>query len=123
MKNQKPIDENFETFVNSFMEAAAFSAEAENLEFTKKAQKLIRAKCEIFYHKASLILEKAAEYELFEDVYSQAGYDFYFTAAGDGVGFWETEWKPYSDQLYEIAEEFKTPNVSVWRKKLYIDFC
>lgn len=44
----------------------------------------------------------------FDDPYTQAGYDFYFTRCGHGVGFWETnDWpEPYSKELTAAAKKF-----------------
>jgi len=44
----------------------------------------------------------------FDDPYEQAGYDFYFTRTGAGVGFWETDdWPdPYGKELNSAAKKF-----------------
>lgn len=43
-----------------------------------------------------------------DDPYESAGYDFYFTRNGHGVGFWETDrWEdPYGKQLTSAARKF-----------------
>jgi hypothetical protein len=43
-----------------------------------------------------------------DDPYERAGYDFYFTRNGAGVGFWETDkWEdPYGKQLTTAAKKF-----------------
>jgi hypothetical protein len=42
------------------------------------------------------------------DIYERAGYDFYYTRVGHGVGFWETDkWEdPYGKELTSAAKKF-----------------
>ena len=43
-----------------------------------------------------------------KDMYERAGYDFYYTRVGHGVGFWETDkWEdPYGKELTSAAKKF-----------------
>jgi len=52
--------------------------------------------------------QAAADQGIFPDVESQAGYDFYQTRVGAGVGFWETDdWpEPYGPKLDAAAKAF-----------------
>lgn len=83
-------------------EVGMSDAELSDAELSDAAKKAIYKDCCAFFDKAwSLLYKDEYAFEL-----EQAGYDFYLTRNGHGVGFWDRGLGQLGDQLTTIAKSF-----------------
>lgn len=120
------IDAMVKGFVNSMFlynpKSDDVQLQVDDFTFKKGELNKIRAEVEKFYILAKQFLDKAVELDLFNNVWEQAGYDFYHTICRYGVGFWESEWEPFSQQLTEICRQFNSCHAEVYYNKINIYF-
>jgi hypothetical protein len=139
----KPVgSKNLDTFTKAFIEAFLMdvnenekqSSEEEredglNLhlvdyelrDIDPRSLKKIIKDCDKFQKDNIEAMEKGGDG--LDDIYERAGYDFYYTRMGHGVGFWETDkWEdPYGKKLTSAAEKFGSIDGYVGDdKKVYV---
>jgi len=109
------------TFTAGYVAAMEFTNEETfpYYEHSPELDEKIKEDCTKFLDKSYRILQKCASYQLFTDVFDQAGMDFYFTRCGHGVGFWESEWylpngSPiFSNYFTKLSEQFGNIDIYV----------
>ena len=83
-------------------------------DFSPEAQKQMEADCILFLQLAGDMIR---DEELPGDrrtIYEQAGYDFWMSRVGHGVGFWEqSDWPKSGKELDKIAKSFKSTDVYI----------
>ena len=114
---------DLETFVEAYLEAAAFLVEDDwigkvsSSDFTKQARARAEKDCAKFIRMAAIALA-GSDME-------QAGHDFWLTRNRHGVGFWDRPrfYGPaFAEQLTMIAKSFGECGMFVSRRKK-INFC
>jgi len=111
------LDPAYTQFIDGFKGATMFSLENldNNLEvdpiFHSTTLKVLEAYCTVFYFENIFDLQKVLESNSID--WFQAGMDFYFTQAGDGVGFWDGDYDIDGDdtianRLTENTKKLKT---------------
>lgn len=125
-----PARDQLDSFTRAYIEAALDSLPDEDKErfesgvsvedIAPTTLKRMVADCQKFQAEVDDVLSTASEHVNFPDIWSQAGYDFYQTRVGAGVGFWETsDWpEPYGPKLDEAAKAFGNVDIYVGDDRL-----
>ena len=119
---------DLEDFVDSYIEAALWSTNDESDEsggepldqnydssdIAEETEDEMVADCKQFLDKAWSLLEEAPDEIDGYPKIEMAGYDFWMTRNGHGVGFWESEWpKSIGEKLTKLSKRFGTYNLYV----------
>jgi len=91
-------ESDLDRFTNAFIEAFYFADTGEDgqpdsdADLSEACRLDIEADCRSFWRRFGRYLTTETCRKAFDDPVTQAGYDFYMTRQGHGVGFWEDEW-------------------------------
>lgn len=109
-------------FVDAYLEALVFSV-AKNKRVSKRLLLASHKDCLSFISKAEEYFTRQDSGIQFKSdtVWTQAGYNFWFTRSYDGCGFWEKEWGEVKDKLTEIAHTYPIVDIEVNGNE--IDYC
>lgn len=109
---------DLERFTASYIEALYFvdtgddDQPAKDAELAPETLLDIQAECRSFWRRFGHYVNTLICIEAFADSVVQAGYDFYFTRNGHGVGFWEDEWPgAYRELLTNGANGYGTMDI------------
>lgn len=108
--NKQDINEVIEGFTDSLLWACELDTD---YQLSEEAREQIEIHCKSFYVRAKVWFDdennKRRENKEEEKTLSDLGSDFYFTAFGHGVGFWEkseSDWLYQCKQLEKIAHNY-----------------
>lgn len=112
-----PCFQKLDSFTQSYIEAAIFTDEEQlggsgTVAFQQLAQPTLARMvidCAQFQRRAHPILElDEVRHRTNDDLYAQAGHDFWLTRNGHGAGFWDGDWSdPAGARLDEITKKFR----------------
>ena len=106
-------DEDFDVFVEAFLECAIWAdlpEDVEEEEIHPACFKKINLDCRQFLRENKKLLNEAYEMDSHYGPYN-AGRDFWLSRNGHGVGFWDRGLGKIGDHLHEAAYKYGAMNV------------
>lgn len=98
-----PILRNVPLFIESYLKAAVWCEQAEDLDFSEEALKTATDDCYRFVGLMVLadLWDKALEYKNQDDI----AYDFWLTRNGHGAGFWDGDYGDIGDDITKLVKD------------------